>query len=93
MEKVLLFHLKNCPYCHNARRALSELADEDTKYETVDIEWIEENEHPELLGKFDYYYVPSVFYEGNKLYEAHPHEPYDECKAHLKAALDTVLGN
>ena len=67
MEKTILFHLTTCPYCKNARRALSELAEEEPRYGQVEIEWIEESEHPEIAGKYDYYYVPTVFFAGNKL--------------------------
>ncbi len=91
MKKILLFHLSDCPYCHYARRALKELAEEDPAYGRVQVEWIEERRHPEIADRYDYYYVPTVFYEGTKLYEAHPSETYEDCKQNIKAALDRVL--
>lgn len=93
MRKTILFYLTTCPYCKNARRALSELIDEDPRYGEVEIEWIEESEHPEISGKYNYYYVPTVFFGDKKLYEARPHEPFEECKANLRSALDTILGS
>ncbi|MCH5281162.1 MAG: thioredoxin family protein [Lachnospiraceae bacterium] len=91
MKEITLFYLEDCPYCHNARRALKELIEENPGYGEVNVDWIEENHHPELLGKYDYYYVPSIFVDHKKLYEAHPSESYESCKANVKAALDAVL--
>ena len=91
MKKILLFHLDDCPYCHYARRALKELVQENAAYGTVEVEWIEERRHPEIAAKYDYYYVPTIFFEGVKLYEASPSEGYSEVKAQIRAALDKVL--
>lgn len=91
MKKLTLFHLTNCPYCHNARRALDELTADDPRYGTIAIDWVEESEQAELAAKYDYYYVPTVFADDEKLYEAEPGESYEECKAKLKATLDAVL--
>ncbi len=91
MQKLTLFYLETCPYCHNARRALAELVKEDARYAQVPIDWVEESRQPELAGRYDYYYVPSVFAGEKKLYEAAPGESFAACKGHLKAALDTAL--
>ena len=91
MKEIKLFYLENCPYCHYAKRALDELAKENPLYGEVNVEWIEESEHPELAGKYDYYYVPTIFAAGKKLYEAHPSEDYAACRKNVKAALDAVL--
>ena len=92
MNEVKLFYLEDCPYCHNARRALSELAGENPAYGEVSIEWIEESREPDLAQQYDYYYVPAIFAGGKKLYEAHPSESYADCRKSVKAALDAVLG-
>ncbi len=91
MKQILLFYLKDCPYCRFAKEALKELAEEDPAYAGVGVEWIEERERPELAARYDYYYVPTVFYGKTKLYEAHPSESYSDVKEHLRAALDEVL--
>lgn len=91
MKKITLFHLNDCPYCHNAKRAIEELKKENPAYSEVDIDWIEESEQPEFARKYDYYYVPTIFADGKKLYEAKPSEDYAACKANVKAALDAVL--
>ena len=91
MKEITLFHLTNCPYCIHARHALKELAEENPAYGEIAIHWIEEREEAALAASFDYYYVPTVYYEGKKLYEADPSQGYAEIKNSLKAALDTVL--
>ena len=91
MKKLTLFHLSDCPYCHYARRALKELALENPTYATIEMEWIEEREQPDIAAQYDYYYVPTIFDGKKKLYEAHPSERYEDCKQHIKAALDTCI--
>jgi len=90
MKTLKLFYLTHCPYCRNARKALEELRSENSDYESVAIDWIEESEQPEIADKYDYYHVPAVFDGDKKLYEANPGESYDDCKAQLKEILDSV---
>ena len=91
MKKITLFYLEDCPYCHNARKALEELKKEDSKYGEIDVEWIEESRQRELAEQYDYYYVPTIYAGDQKLYEARPSESYAKCKENVKAALDAVL--
>ncbi len=91
MKTITLFYLADCPYCHYARRAVEELVKEDPVYGEVKIDWIEESARPEIANQYDYYYVPTIFEGKKKLYEAHPSETYDDCKKHVRAALDAVL--
>ena len=89
MEKITVLHLDSCPYCHNARRAMEELTAAVPEYAEVDIEWIEESRQPELAKPYgkDYYYVPSIFIDGKKVYEAHPGESYEECRDAVERAF------
>ena len=91
MKKLTLFHLTDCPYCHNAKRALEELTRENPAYAAVEIEWVEERQHPDIAEQYDYYYVPTIFDGQKKLYEANPSERYEDCKQHVQAALDAAL--
>ena len=91
MKKITLFYLSDCPYCRNARKALEELKQENPAYGEIDIDWIEESEHPELAEKYNYYYVPAMYVGDKKLYEAKPSESYAMCKENVKAVLDAVL--
>ena len=90
MEKLTVFYLEGCPYCRNARKAFAELAAETPEYGETDVEWIEESRHPDIVKGRQYYYVPTIYAGETKLYEDHPGEPYAECKANVKAALDAV---
>ena len=90
MKEIMLFYLERCPYCNDARRALVELYGEDSAYSTVRIHWIEERRERELADRYDYYYVPTIFYGEEKLYEAKPSEDYESVKSHIRAALDKV---
>lgn len=91
MKKITLFYLEDCPYCHYAKRAVGELMEENPAYSEIQIDWIEESEQPEISVQYDYYYVPTIFYGGQKIYEAHPSENYTDCKKNVKSALDAVL--
>ena len=91
MKKVTAFYLEGCPYCRQARQALNELISEDGKYSAVNIDWIEETQHPDISEQYNYYRVPSMFIDGKKLYEAHPGESYNECKGNVKRVLDESL--
>lgn len=93
MEKITLFYLDDCPYCHYAKRALAELTEENPAYSEIQVDWIEEREQPQVTQQYDYYYVPTIFYGREKLYEAHPSEDYAACKKNVKAVLDKVLDN
>ena len=91
MREIEIFYLTGCPYCKNARKAVEELLREEPAYGALPLRWIEENEEKDLADSRDYYRVPSVFYQGDKLYEASPFQDYEAIKAHLKAAFDQVL--
>ena len=91
MKKLTLFYLESCPYCDNARKALRELGEEKAEYAAAEIEWIEESRRPSLAQSYDYYYVPTVFLDREKLYEAHPGESFEACKDELRRCLDRVL--
>ena len=91
MKQIKLFHLENCPYCIKARKALEELIREKPAYGEISIQWIEESRETELAGRYDYYYVPTVYYEGKKLYEASPSQDFAAIKESLRTALEAVL--
>ena len=91
MKKITLFYLADCPYCHDARRALKELNEENPAYAAISVDWIEESQQAELANQYDYYYVPSIFAGGQKLYEVNPSEKYESIKKNIKEALDAVL--
>lgn len=91
MSEVKLFYMEGCPYCRNARRALDELKQENAAYAALPIDLIEENEHPDIADRYDYYHVPSMFIGAEKAYECAPGEGYDEIRSHIKDVLDRAL--
>jgi len=91
MKEIEIFYLTGCPYCNKARKAIAELADENPEYARVPLKWIEENEQPELANSRDYYNVPALFMDGDKLYEAKPLHGYETIRENVKAALDKAL--
>ena len=48
MKKITMFHIDECRYCDFARQAIAELRKENPDYKNVEIEMINENEHPEI---------------------------------------------
>ena len=91
MKEVELFYLHGCPYCVKARKAIGELLEEYPAFEEITIKWIEESEEPALTTGRDYYYVPSLFFQGEKLYEAQPGQSYEDVRDHIRAALEHAL--
>ncbi|MBE7004335.1 MAG: glutaredoxin [Ruminococcaceae bacterium] len=91
-KKLTILHLDNCPYCHKARRALDELCEKNPAYRGVAVEWIEEERESEAASRYtDYYYVPTIYAGGEKLFEAHPGDDYETIKENVKHALDAVV--
>lgn len=87
----MAFRLDGCPYCTQAFKAVEELTAQNEKYKDVKIEWVEENQHPEISNQYDYYYVPSMFIDGKKIYEAHRGESYTECRENVKRVFEASL--
>ena len=92
MAKITIFYLEHCPYCHHARRAVEALKAENPAYAGIGIDWVEESLRPELAERYDYYYVPTLYDGGRKLYECSPAHGYGEILAHIREAFDAVLG-
>ena len=93
MKKITVLYMEGCPYCRNAARAMDELEKVYSAYEEVPVEWIEETREGEKAQPFakDYYYVPSMFVDGVKLYEAKPGESYEECKHCVEAVFQAAM--
>ncbi|MBQ6926835.1 MAG: glutaredoxin [Oscillospiraceae bacterium] len=91
MKEIELFYLASCPYCRNAKKAIGELTEENPAYGDLRIRWIEESEQPEIAEQRDYYSVPTIFWNGEKLYEAHFTHSYADIKDKIRAAFDRVL--
>ena len=91
MKEIEVFYLTYCPYCINARKAIGELMEEDPSYRTIEVRWIDESREKVLADSRDYYYVPSIYWNGRKLYEARPGHSYARIKENFRKAFDTVI--
>ena len=91
MSSLTVFYLDGCPYCRMGRRAAEELEKENAAYAAVAIDWIEENAHPEISDRYDYYRVPAIFCGEEKLYEASPAHSYDDIRENIRLAFDTMI--
>ena len=86
MKDLTMFVLKNCPHCKLALKCQQELMEEHPEYKAIKIEQIDEGEQPAIADKYDYYYVPCYFMDGQKLFEGHMEKP--DVEKVLKTALE-----
>lgn len=92
MKKIVLIKIQGCPYCEQAYKAVAELKAENKNFEAAEIEIIDENLQPELAEKFlNYYYLPSMFVDNKKIYEARPGESYAECLANVRKVFQAAI--
>lgn len=68
MKKITLFYQTHCPFCKRAIAALDALRQREP-YKNLEITMIEETEHPEIADRYDYYYVPTFYIDGQKVWE------------------------
>ncbi len=74
-----------CPHCAKALSMIEKLKESNSAYETVVIDVIDEKLNPSEADKYDYYYVPSFFIDGEKIHEGVPTE--EAVEKVLKTAL------
>ena len=88
MKKITLIKIEGCPYCAAAFKAIDQLK---KIFTAATIEVVDQNFEPERVEKFtDYYYVPTMYVDGKKIYEAHPGETYEECFANVKKVFEVA---
>ena len=91
MKKITMFYLNECPFCKKAFEFMDELKAENKDYEAVEIDMIEEEEHPEIIANYDYHAVPCFFLGDEKLFEAYFMIPDAELREGVKNALDAAM--
>ena len=91
MNTVEIFVMHGCPYCVKAKKAVEQLTGESESYARVPVRWIDENEEADYARQHDYYYVPTVYYAGKKLFEAHPGDSLEKIKAGIRTAFDLAV--
>lgn len=69
MKKLMIFYQERCPFCKRAFAYIEELKKENSEYNKIAIETIEETEQPGYADTFDYYYVPTFYIDNKKIHE------------------------
>lgn len=86
MKPVKLFYLKNCPFCRKALKYIDDAKAAYPELAAIEIEMIEESEHPDVADKYDYYYVPTFYVGDEKVHEGGIYP--DEVEQVLRKALE-----
>ena len=86
MKKIKLFYQERGPFCIRAFKYINELKEENSEYNKIELERIDELIYPDIADKFDYYYVPTFYLNGEKVHEGGIKK--DEVKAILDKALE-----
>ena len=71
MKKITMFMFASCPHCKLALKCLDELKVAHPEYAAVPFEMIDERKQPDGAEKYDYYYVPTFYVDGEKVHEGH----------------------
>lgn len=92
MKKITMLRMQGCPYCAQADRAISETKRQRPIFADVQIEMIDTRLQPTQAAKYKdkYYYVPTMFVDDEKIYEAHPGESYSECYMHIQKVFEAA---
>ena len=53
MKPVKLFYQERCPFCKKALRYIEELKEEHPEFQPIEIEMIEETQHPDIADQYD----------------------------------------
>ena len=91
MKTLTMFYLSDCGYCAKAFRALDELCLDHPVFQNISIQKIDESDHPELAGQYDYYAVPSFFDGKQKLFEARLFMSYEAIRDEIRHVLEYAL--
>ena len=93
MKKITLLKMQGCPYCAQAFAAIKEVKAVYPEFADVEVEIIDKHEQRDLAEKFadKYVYVPSMFIDDKKIYEATPGESYGECLINVKKVFRAAI--
>ena len=68
MTDILMFMMSTCPYCKKAEKYMAELL-KQPEYAGLQIARVDENKEPEVADMYDYFYVPTYYVGGQKVFE------------------------
>lgn len=88
MKEITFLYMQGCPYCRNAKQAMAELREEEQALANIPVRALDiDNDVEAQAFASQYEYVPTMFIDKEKLYEAHPEETYAETKAKVRMVL------
>lgn len=85
MNELMIFMLPGCPHCRLALSFVDKLMAGE-RYKGISVKLVDESREAAFAEGFDYFYVPSFYYNGQKLHEGHA-ELED-----VRRVLDAVTG-
>ena len=88
---LLLFYLPGCPYCRQAETLIAGLMAEHPEYAAVPLRRVNELTERRLAGQYDYWYTPSLFLDGEKVYEADSRDGADTVRDKLADVFREAL--
>ena len=86
MKDILMFILPGCPHCQLALRCQEKLLAEHPVWKDIPIRIVDESREAEFADTHDYYYVPTWYVGGEKIFEGHAE------KADVEKILRTAAG-
>lgn len=71
MKDILMFILPGCPHCKTALKAQRELLAGHPRWQRIPIRIVDESKEAAFADAHDYYYVPTWYVGGKKVFEGH----------------------
>ena len=71
MKDILMFVLPGCPHCRLALKLQEELMAEHPAWRDIPIRIVDESREAAFADAHDYYYVPTWYVDGKKVFEGH----------------------
>ena len=75
MKEILMFILPGCPHCKLALRCQEELLREHPEWQSIPLHIVDESREQAFAEAHDYYYVPTWYVDGEKVFEGHAESP------------------
>jgi len=89
--KITEFIYPGYPYCIRMGEIMTELKAENPELSQIELEIIDETIHPEIAGKYDYFYCPSFYLGERKIFEQQRMMDRGSSKESIRAVLLSLL--
>ena len=71
MKEILMFILPGCPHCRLALRDQERLLEEHPEWRDIPLRIVDESREAAFADAHDYYFVPTWYVDGEKVFEGH----------------------